>query len=272
VHVGSEEYLGRHEVELPRETLRAAALAGRRGASTVFVACAGRTAGWIAYADTPRPEAYGVVQELRSSGVSLIMVTGDQPDVASAVARQIGIDRVEAEVFPERKASIVRELQERGHVVGVVGDGINDSPALAYADVSISLRDSSDIARETADVVLHGDLRGLAEAIDIARHAMRIIHEDLAIVALPNALGFASAALGFMNPTMATALNNGSAVAAALNGLRPLSYRPNANGMHRNGQHDAHEQLRVLAERWMASENEREARVPVAKAAGLRSR
>ncbi len=231
VDVGNEQHLLRKGINVDECALEAAACMGKTGASTVFVARGGRTIGWIAYADIARSEAREVVRMLRESGVRrLVMVTGDQPDVAAAVAQEIGIDRIEAEVFPERKAEIVRALQERGHVVAVVGDGINDSPALGYADVSISLKDSSDIARESADVVLHGDLRGLAEAVDIARHTMRIIRDDLAIVAVPNAVGFALACVGVVSPTMATALNNGSAVAAALNGLRPLSYTPDGNG------------------------------------------
>jgi Cu2+-exporting ATPase len=134
----------------------------------------------------------------------------------------LGIDRIEAEVFPERKAEIVRELQAAGRTVGVVGDGINDSPALAYADVSISLKAASDVARETADIVLHGDLHGLPDAVELARESLGLIRQNLMIVAIPNAAGMALAGLGLVGPVAATAINNGSNVAAALNGLRPL--------------------------------------------------
>jgi P-type Cu2+ transporter len=227
VVVGSEQHLLRVGISVPPGAREAAAQAGARGASTVFVARRGAVIGWITYADIARVEAREVIGLLRAYGVGdLTMVTGDQPDVAAAVAATLGLEHVDAEVFPEGKAEIVQALQRRGRTVAVVGDGINDSPALAYADVAISLKDGSDAARETADVVLHGDLRGLTEAIDIARHAMRTIHQDLAIVGVPNALGFVLAAFGIISPTIATALNNGSAVAAALNGLRPLSYRP----------------------------------------------
>lgn len=227
VVVGSEQHLLRAGIAVPPGPREAAARAGAHGASTVFVARGGAVIGWITYADIARVEAREVIRLLREYGVrDLTMVTGDQPDVAAAVAATLGIEHVDAEVFPEGKAQIVQALQRCGRTVAVVGDGINDSPALAYADVAISLKDGSDAARETADVVLHGDLRGITEAIDIARHAMRTIHQDLAIVGVPNALGFVLAALGLISPTIATALNNGSAVAAALNGLRPLSYRP----------------------------------------------
>jgi Cu2+-exporting ATPase len=170
------------------------------------------------------------MQALRARGIKhLVMVTGDNADVAAVVARELGIERVEAEVFPERKAEIVRELQAQGRVVGVIGDGINDSPALAYADVSISLKAASDVARETADIVLHGDLSGLPVAVDIAREALGLIRQNLVIVGAPNAAGLLLASLGIVGPVAATALNNGSNVAAALNGLRPLLREPQAS-------------------------------------------
>src|SRR5262249_43194979 len=149
--------------------LAAAALAlgdapGRAGVSTVYVALDGQLVGAIGYADLVRPEARLVVAGLRARGVRrLLMVTGDSASVRGAVADAVGIDEVHAEVFPEQKAALVRRLQADGYVVGVIGDGINDSPALAYADVSISLTEGSDVARETADVVLHGDLHGLPQ-------------------------------------------------------------------------------------------------------------
>ena len=189
----------------------------------MFVSRGDHVLGWVCYADVPRPEAREVLAKLHKRGVcNLIMVTGDNPRVARVVARQLGIDRVEASVFPERKAEIVSELRAQGHVVGVIGDGINDSPALAYADVSFSLKGGTDVARETADVVLHGDLHGLPEAIDISRQAMGLIRQNLAITAVPNAAGLLLAGVGAIGPISATLLSNGSTVAAAMNALRPL--------------------------------------------------
>ncbi|MBV9543299.1 MAG: heavy metal translocating P-type ATPase [Chloroflexi bacterium] len=229
VHVGSPRYLARQQVQVTAEAQRVADEAGLRGASTVFVARDGRLLGAICYADVPRTEARSVINSLRARGIEhCVMVTGDNARVAQHVAHQLGIHQVEAEVFPERKAEIVRELQARGRVVGVVGDGINDSPALAYADVSISLKAASEVARETADIVLHGDLNGLPVAVDIARDALGVIRQNLMIVGAPNAAGMLLAATGVVGPVGATALNNGSNVAAALNGLRPL--------LRRNGQ------------------------------------
>ncbi len=170
-----------------------------------------------------------MLRGLRDRGVrELIMVTGDNAQAAHYVARRVGITRVEADVFPAEKAEIVRRLQAEGHVVAVIGDGINDSPALAYADVSFSLKAGSDVARETADIVLHGDLNGLPQAIDAAREAMRRIREGVAIVAAPNAAGLALSTAGAIGPVGATALNNGASVAACLNVLRPLLARPAA--------------------------------------------
>jgi Cu2+-exporting ATPase len=233
VLVGNERYLARRGVELPSRARELAKAAGHRGASTVFVAREGRPIGLIAYADVARPEAGSVLGRLHAQGIrNLIMVTGDSPEVAEAIAREVGIDRIEAAVFPERKAEIVRELQRQGRVVGVIGDGINDSPALAYADVAFSLKAGTDVARETAEVVLHGDLHGLPEAIDLARESMRLIRQNLAIVAVPNAAGLALASAGLVGPAMAAALNNGSSVVAAVNSLRPLvdSERPGEGG------------------------------------------
>ncbi|MBV9581261.1 MAG: heavy metal translocating P-type ATPase [Chloroflexi bacterium] len=221
--VGSTLFLRRHGVTLSPAALAFANAAGDRGASTAFVARDHELIGAVCYTDTPRPEARAVLERLRGRGLTeLVMLTGDNARVARSVARELGIERVEADAFPERKAELVSELKAAGRKVAVVGDGINDSPALAYADVAISLETASDVARETADIVLHGDLHGLPDAIDLARESLRLIRQNLAIVAVPNAAGMALATLGLLGPVAATAINNGSSVAAALNGLRPL--------------------------------------------------
>ncbi len=223
VHVGSPRFFSQRGIGVAGSALAAAERAGRRGATTVFVARDGRLVGQISYADIPRPEAASVLQRLRERGIAnVIMVTGDQAAVARSIARQIGIEQFEADVFPERKAEIVRELRARGHVVGVIGDGINDSPALAHADVSVSLKAGTDVAQETADVVLHGDLHGLPEAIDIARESAALIRQNLGIIAVPNAAGMVLATTGTLGPIVSTVVNNGSTIVAALNGLRPL--------------------------------------------------
>lgn len=221
--VGSAQLLARQNVALPPEAVRLVSEAGNRGVSTVYVARAGRAIGMICYADMVRSEARPVLERLRARGIrEFVMVTGDNLGVAKVVARELGIDRVAAEVFPEQKAAIVQELQRQGRVVAVVGDGINDSPALAFADISISLKAGSDVAQETADIVLHGDLHGLPDAVDLAREAMTLIRQNVGLVVVPNAVGMLGASLGLVGPLAATAVNNGSSVVAALNGLRPL--------------------------------------------------
>lgn len=223
VLVGSERFLSARGLAIPSGARDATARAGRNGATTVFVGWNGTVIGAVAYADRPRTEAAEVLKELHQRGIRrVVMVTGDHPLVARAVARQVGIDQVEAEAFPEQKTEIVRKLQCEGYVVGVVGDGINDSPALAYADVSISLKGGTDLARETADVVLHGDLRGIVEAIDLSRETMALVRQNLTLVAVPNLAGIALATIGLIGPLASTAINNGSAALAAVNALRPL--------------------------------------------------
>lgn len=154
------------------------------------------------------------------------MVTGDEASTARAVARLVGIARVEAGVLPDEKAAIVRRLQEEGHVVAVVGDGINDSPALAHADVSVSLSHGADVARETADVILtDSNLTSLVHAIDLARQCVGLIRQNLVVVGVPNVAALALATAGGLSPVGSTLLNNGSTVVAALNSLRPLAVR-----------------------------------------------
>jgi Cu2+-exporting ATPase len=158
-------------------------------------------------------------------GVEVHMLTGDNWRTASAVAAELGISQqnTHAEAFPEQKAAVVRQLHEQGKTVAFVGDGLNDSPALAYADVSVSFANGSDIARETADVVLmQNDLRGLLEAIAISRQAKQLIYQNTGIVAVPNLAALVLAVLVGINPLAATVVNNGSTVVAGVNGLRPM--------------------------------------------------
>lgn len=193
---------------------------------TIYVASNGEILGTIQYADPVRPESPEVIDRLRDDiGAELHMLTGDNRQRANAVAAELGIpaDRTHAEAFPEYKAQVVQRLHAEGKTVAFVGDGLNDSAALAYADVSVSFRDGSDIARETADVVLmENNLHGLVDAIAIARHATQIIHQNTSLVAVPNLSGLAVAATIGLNPMAATLINNGSSAIAGANGLRPV--------------------------------------------------
>jgi Cu2+-exporting ATPase len=143
---------------------------------------------------------------------------------------------VHAGALPDEKAAIVRDLQEQGRVVAVVGDGINDSPALAQADVSVSLPHGAGVAQETADVLLmDSDLSGLIRGIDLARQCVGLIRQNLVVVGVPNAAALALASVGGLSPVGSTLLNNGSTVVAALNSLRPLVTTADQNGFVTTG-------------------------------------
>lgn len=194
--------------------------------SVIYVASNGELQGAIAYRDPLRPESRQVIQTLRmKEDTQIHLLTGDNQRTAAAVAHELGIEptQTHAQAFPEQKVAVVQGLHEQGRTVAFVGDGINDSPALAYADVSVSFANGSDVARETADVVLmENDLRGLPEAMALARQAVQLIHQNTGIVAIPNLTALALAVVVGIEPLAATLVNNGSAVMAGLNGLRPL--------------------------------------------------
>ncbi|HEY9649588.1 MAG TPA: heavy metal translocating P-type ATPase, partial [Coleofasciculaceae cyanobacterium] len=222
VLVGSEHFLRQEGVYLNGQPKKHS----RQSYSVIYVASDGELQGAIAYRDPLRPESQRVIKALRATeGMEIHLLTGDNQRTAQAVAAELGIEEActHAEAFPEQKVAVVKELHELGKTVAFVGDGINDSPALAYADVSVSFANGSDVARETADVVLmDNNLRGLPEAIAIARQAMQLIHQNTAIVAVPNLAALALAVTLGIDPLSATLVNNGTTVIAGLNGLRPL--------------------------------------------------
>jgi Cu2+-exporting ATPase len=196
--------------------------------SLLYVATNGEFQGVIQYADPLRTESRCVLQALQTEyGMETHLLTGDNPTKANAVAQELSIpsEYVHAEAFPEQKATIIRQLHEAGKTVAFVGDGLNDSVALAYADVSISFANGSEVARETADVVLMNDnLNDLVEAIAIAKQTMHIIQQNTALVVVPNLVALGLASTVGLHPLMATVVHNGSAIAAGINGLRPLMH------------------------------------------------
>lgn len=224
VLVGSERFLVKEGIDL-ESFYTAHPDVKTTGYPTIYVASNGRLLGILQYTDPLRPESAEVIAILRDEiGAEIHILTGDNCQRAATVAAQLNIppSHTHAEAFPQRKAEVVQQLHEAGKTVAFVGDGLNDSAALAYADVSVSFRDGSDIARETADVVLmQNNLRGLVEAIAIARNAKQIIRQNTNIVAVPNLSGLAIAATVGLNPMTATLINNGSSVIAGVNGLRP---------------------------------------------------
>lgn len=202
--------------------------------SLIYVACADsghsktplRLQGAIQYSDPLRSESRQLIQTLQQDyAIDLHLLTGDHVQRATQVAQELGIpaSRVHAEAFPEQKAKIVRDLHRAGRTVAFVGDGLNDSVALAYADVAVSFEQGSDIARETADVVLmNNSLMDLLEVIDIARQTRNLIEQNTALVVAPNLAALGLATTVGLNPLVATAIHNGSAILAGINSLRPL--------------------------------------------------
>lgn len=195
-------------------------------ASLIYIASQGQFQGTIQYADPLRPESQQVIQTLQDQyGMAVYVLTGDNRKRAFAVASALGIPptQVCAEAFPEQKAEIVRQLRNSGKTVAFVGDGLNDSVGLAYADVSISFGNASEVARETADVVLmNNDLNGLLDAIAIARETKQVIGQNINLSVIPNLAALLLASTIGLHPLVATVVHNGSAIAAGLNGLRPL--------------------------------------------------
>lgn len=225
VLVGSDRFLQQEGVSL--EPLNGKHQRLHTGSnSVIYVASNGQLLGFIVYRDPLRPESQAVIKALRTiAKMEIHLLTGDKKPTAMAVAQELGIEpcQTHAEAFPEEKVAVVKDLHTQGKTVAFIGDGINDSPALAYADVSVSFANGSDVARETADVVLmENNLRGLPEAMAIARQALQLIHQNTGIVAIPNLGALMLAIAVGIDPLAATLVNNGSTVIAGLNGLRPL--------------------------------------------------
>jgi Cu+-exporting ATPase len=205
-------------------------VAARRedGQTVIFVAVQGRLAGLLGLADAVKPSAREAVEALRRSGLRVAMVTGDDAVTARAVGRAVGIEEIVAGVLPERKREVVREYQARGERVAMAGDGINDAPALAQADVGIAMGSGTDVAIESADVTLvKGDLRGIVRARRLSRATMRNIRQNLFFAFVYNALGVPVAAgvlyplLGLLlSPMMASAAMTLSSVSVISNALR----------------------------------------------------
>lgn len=224
---GNERLMSEQDVAI--EALTGTAEAQRReGATAMFVAIDGKAAGVVAVADPIKETTRDAVETLRRDGIRVVMLTGDARPTAEAVARALGIDEVEAEVQPQDKADIVVRLQKEGAVVAMAGDGVNDAPALARADVGIAMGKGTDVAIESAGVTLvRGDLRGIARARHLSRATMSNIRQNLFFAFVYNALGVPIAAgvlypfLGvLLSPIIAAAAMSLSSVSVVGNALR----------------------------------------------------
>jgi Cu+-exporting ATPase len=227
VAVGAARLMAAEGADVAPQAAEAAALR-ERGGSVVFVAVDGALAGFIALADPVKPAAAEAVAALTADGLRLVMVTGDARATAAAVAAEVGIDAVEAEVSPQDKARLVRRLQDEGRVVAMAGDGVNDAPALAAADVGIAMGAGADVAIESAGLtLLGGDLAALARARRLARAVMRNIRQNLAfafaynLAAVPLAAGVLYPAFHLLlTPQIGAAAMSLSSVSVIANALR----------------------------------------------------
>jgi len=220
-----------------------------KGKTVMFLGLDSEVMGIIALADTLKPNAKEALEELHKMGIETVMLTGDNQRTAEAIAREVGIDRVLAEVLPEHKAQEVKKLQEEGKVVAMVGDGINDAPALAQADIGIAIGTGTDVAMETGDITLiRGDLTGIVTAISLSKRTMRTIKQNLfwafayntALIpvaagvlflafgqtGVPSGLHFILGDYGFLNPILAAAAMAASSITVVLNSLRLRRFKP----------------------------------------------
>ena len=245
--LGNLKLMNDRSVSLDGMGEKAAELSAQ-GKTPMFVSLDGRIAGVIAVADTLKPNSHQAVKALRDLGLEVYMLTGDNRRTAEAIGRQVGIEHVLAEVLPEQKADKVRELQQQGKTVAMVGDGINDAPALAQADVGIAIGTGTDVAMEAADVTLiSGDLRGVVTAIALSKKTMNTIKQNLFwaffynSVLIPVAAGVlylffgqggvpvwlqpALGEYGFLNPVLAAAAMALSSVSVVSNSLRLRAFK-----------------------------------------------
>ncbi len=214
----------------------AAARLAEDGRTPVYVAWDGQAQAVLGLADEAKPTAIEAVKSLQDMGLEVVMLTGDTRQAAAAVARRLGVNKVLAEVLPGEKADKVRELQEGGRVVAMVGDGVNDAPALAQADIGVAIGTGTDVAKEASDITLvAGDPRGVVTAIDLSRRTISVIRQNLFWAFFYNTAGIPVAAgvlypffgpAGLLSPILAAAAMALSSVTVVTNSLRLRGYRP----------------------------------------------
>ena len=202
------------------------------GKSIVHVAIDGKLAGVIAVADSLKPESSGSIRRIREMGLRIVMLTGDNRLVGEAIARELGIGEVKTEVNPVDKVNIVRNLQAQGHIVAMAGDGINDAPALAQADLGVAMGEGTDVAMESASITLvNGDLGGIVGAIGLSKRTLRTIKQNLFwafaynVLLIPLAAGALFPSFGIQfNPMFAAGAMALSSLSVVFNSLRLRTY------------------------------------------------
>lgn len=226
--LGSGELLRREKVRVTKKATEWMARLQQQAETPLLLAVDGRVVGLISLRDEARPDAAAVVNALRERGVQrIIMLTGDHPETARAVAELVEIDEWQAEVLPDDKLAVIQRLRDDGHVVAMVGDGVNDAPALAAADVGIAMgMAGTDVAVETADVALAGDDLGrILDLQTLGSHAVTVIRQNYGMSIAVNALGLLVGAGGALSPVMAAILHNASSVAVVANSSRLIRFQ-----------------------------------------------
>lgn len=238
--LGSPSLLRTEKVRISKKATEWVTKLRGQAETPLLLAVDGKLVGLISLRDEVRPEAAEVLQKLRANGIRrIVMLTGDHPETAEVVAREMGIDEWRAEVLPEDKLQVVRQLQDEGYVVGMVGDGVNDAPALATADIGIAMGlAGTDVAVETADIALANDnLQRLLDVPDLGARAVTVIRQNYGMSIAVNSAGLLMGAGGALSPVLAAILHNASSVAVATNSSRLIRYRlangqsPSANGL-----------------------------------------
>ena len=221
VLVGRRKLVEENGLRLPEQLASAAADLEAQGRTAVFVGRDDRVVGVLAVADTIKDDAVAVVHRLHEMGLQVAMITGDNARTAAAIAEQVGIDRVLAEVLPEDKVDEIRRLQDEGRLVAMVGDGVNDAPALVQADLGIAIGTGTDVAIEASDITLMSDrLDGVVRSLQLSRQTLRTIHQNLGWAFGYNTAAIPLAAFGVLNPVVAGAAMGLSSVSVVTNSLR----------------------------------------------------
>src|SRR5690606_3084701 len=218
--VGTRKLMKQHGIEV-QSVLPTMEKLEHAGKTAMLAAIDGKYAGVVAVADTIKETSKEAIRRLHDMGIAVIMMTGDNERTAQAIGHEVGVDTVIAEVLPEGKAEEVKKLQQQGKKVAMVGDGINDAPALAMADIGMAIGTGTDVAMEAADITLiRGDLNSIADAILMSRKTMRNIKQNLFWAFAYNTIGIPIAAIGLLAPWVAGAAMAFSSVSVVLNALR----------------------------------------------------
>jgi manganese/zinc-transporting P-type ATPase C len=226
--LGSPSLLQREKVRVTKKATEWVTTLQQQAETPLLLAVDGKLVGLVSLRDEVRPESTAVLDALRANGIRrLVMLTGDHPETARAVAAELGIDEWRAEVLPEDKLDVVQALRDEGHTVAMVGDGINDAPALAAADIGIAMGlGGTDVAVETADVALASDdLRRLLDVRSLGGRAVDVIRENYGMSIAVNAFGLFLGAAGALSPVLAAILHNASSVAVVANSSRLIRYQ-----------------------------------------------